>query len=176
MSIAVSFAGFSFCNSLTYGFKFLYDTKKTDAARITVYYKLFLALLSLMLLQISAALAQMQYQPTMPPQTPILPPQQMYPGTPGQAQSVPPNPPQGQGSVQYAFRPDLSNPEYGQCLQMEKQWKALYQRYYQEYERIRLYGYQQGDSGAYLQSLRQQMDAAWNNFSSRCVYFPKQKP
>ncbi len=131
------------------------------------------------ILMVGSSLAQMQSpQAPFPQQQPgpmgemrPQPPQQMAPmGRPQVPQQY-----QQQQSLQYAFKPELTNPEYGQCLQLEKQWKALYQRYYQEYERIRMYGAQSGDYVGYLQNLRQQMDAAWNNFSSRCVYFPKKK-
>lgn len=136
------------------------------------------------------ALSQMQYQnprgqPQYVPQVPYpygaqeqsshpLPQQPMYPS---QSQ-VPVQPaPQGQQPLTYAFRPDLTNPEYGQCLQMEKQWKDLWHQYYQQYENYRRWGHADPTQVSIWQytltSLRQQLDQAWQAFSSRCIYFPQ---
>lgn len=106
------------------------------------------------------------------PQQPMYPPQgQPPPQAPAQA------PPQGQQPATYAFRPNLSNPEYGECLQIERQWKDLWNQYYQQYENYRRWGYadpnQAGIWQHHLSSLRQQLDQAWQNFSGRCIYFPR---
>lgn len=83
-----------------------------------------------------------------------------------------------QQPLEYAFRPDLTNPEYGQCLQMEKYWQNLWQQYYQIYQRHRMTN---PSDPAYAQltwqagNVKQQLDAAWNDFSSRCIYFPSRR-
>ena len=110
-------------------------------------------------------------QGSYPPQGP--PPQQYQAPPPAQAPQQYQAPQQQQ--LEYAFRPDLTNPQFGECLQLEAQWKALYQQYYQNYQRARSinprdpayarYSY-------YLRDLKRQLDAAWSNFSGRCVYFP----
>jgi len=110
-----------------------------------------------------------QPQPPMPAQ-----PYPQQPPPPQAPQQQPYGNPQPQSADQYAFRPNLSNPEYGECLQLEKNWKSLYFRYYQQYEQARLSG-AAASYAPYLQSLKQQLDAAWNAFSSRCIYFPKQR-
>lgn len=77
---------------------------------------------------------------------------------------------------EYAFRPDLSNPEYGECLQLEKNWKALWERYAQMYQQTRwIYpgNPQYAQTTYYLQQLKMQLDGAWYAFSSRCIYFPR---
>lgn len=84
--------------------------------------------------------------------------------------------PNAQQSLEYAFRPDLSNPEYGECLQLEKQWKALWANYTQYYNQARMMypgNPQYAQITYYLQNLKPQLDAAWNAFSGKCVYFPK---
>jgi hypothetical protein len=78
--------------------------------------------------------------------------------------------------MEYAFRPDLTNPQFGECLRMEKNWQALYQQYYQYYRGFQ--GMARNDPRTmemsyFLNSLKSQLDAAWQNFSSRCIYFPK---
>jgi hypothetical protein len=78
-------------------------------------------------------------------------------------------------SQEYAFRPDLTNPEFGECLQLEKNWKVLWGRYTQMYEQTRWMhpsNSQYIQTTYYLQQLKMQLDAAWNTFSSRCIYFP----
>ncbi|MGO9570781.1 MAG: hypothetical protein ACLP5H_24920 [Desulfomonilaceae bacterium] len=109
-----------------------------------------------------ALLAQAPYagQPPAPPQ-PMRPPQQV--------------PVPQQQPSEYAFRPDLTNPEFGECLQLEKAWQAAWQRYAQEYQRARWMNPrdpQYPQMTYYLQNLKQQLDAAWQSFSGRCVYFP----
>jgi hypothetical protein len=86
--------------------------------------------------------------------------------------------PQSQQPLEYAFRPDLSNPQFGECLNLEKNWKVLWQRYAQEYQRFRMMSpsdSQYRQMAAYLQGLKQQLDAAWNTFSEQCIYFPRAK-
>ncbi len=140
---------------------------------------------------------QTQYTPMRPPQAPQAPqsqpqsqpqagqPQPQYPapqqqyGPPQQPQyrgpQYAPQQPSGQPPLEYAFRPDLTNPQYGECLQLEKNWRALAERYYQLYSQARAMqnhpGYAQMTWR--LRTLRGQMDAAWQTFSSRCVYFPQ---
>lgn len=91
-------------------------------------------------------------------------------------------PPMGQAPEQqpleYAFRPDLTNPQYGQCLQIEKQWRHLWEQYYQYYQQHRTMN---PADPAYaqltwhLRNLKQQLDAAWSQFSSQCIYFPTRR-
>ncbi|AFM26408.1 hypothetical protein [Desulfomonile tiedjei] len=103
-----------------------------------------------------------------PPQQPMGPP-----GPPVQ------QPPQGmQQPTEYAFRPDLTNPQFGECLNLEKQWKMLYQHYVQEYQRAQMMNPRDPNYGMVtrqMQNLKYQLDNAWNTFSSRCVYFPRQR-
>lgn len=112
-----------------------------------------------------------QVQPMLPPQAPVQ--QQPAPGMPMQPQQPPG---QGSGSLEYAFRPDLTNPEFGVCLNLEKQWKDLWQHYYQLYSQIRTMNPNDPRYARltyYAQGMKAQLDAAWNDFSSRCVYFPQ---
>jgi hypothetical protein len=111
------------------------------------------------------------------------PPQAPYsaqrPVAPGPAPSQPmPQAPQQQQPLEYAFRPDLTNPEYGECLRMEKNWQALWQRYaqaYQQFMMMRPTDPQYRQMAVYAQGIKQQLDAAWNAFSGRCVYFPQRR-
>jgi len=83
-----------------------------------------------------------------------------------------------QHPAQYAFRPDLTNPEFGECLNLEKVWKGLWQQYAQEYQRARMMNPrdpQYAQMTFYLRNLKQQLDAAWQTFSGRCVYFPENR-
>lgn len=100
---------------------------------------------------------------------PYLPPGQPPPYAPGgQA------PPAQQQPLEYAFRPDLTNPEYGQCLQLEKHWKMLWDQYNQLYNQARMMNQRDpryAQLTYHLYHLKGQLDAAWNNFASRCVYF-----
>lgn len=101
---------------------------------------------------------------------------QPVPGRPPGPQ--PPPQPQPQQPLEYAFRPDLSNPQFGQCLNLEKNWKVLWQRYAQEYQRFRMMSpsdSQYRQMASYVQGLKQQLDAAWNTFSGQCIYFPRAK-
>lgn len=104
------------------------------------------------------------------PQAPVPPmPRQMAP------QRAPAAPPQQMPS-EYAYRPDLSNPEFGECLQLEKNWKTIWNSYYQAYyhaQRMSPSDPQYPQMAAYVNNLRYQLDAAWSNFSQKCIYFPK---
>jgi hypothetical protein len=107
----------------------------------------------------SATIVSAQAPPLLMPVDPSAPPPQQAPQP---------------SSGEYAFRPDLSNPEYGQCLQLEKQWKSLWNTYNQYYQQARTMppnSAEHSQTAYYLQQLRMQMDTAWNNFSSRCIYF-----
>jgi len=78
--------------------------------------------------------------------------------------------------MEYAFRPNLTNPEYGECLQLEKGWQGLWQRYAQFYQSLQ--GMSPSDpqysqTVYFMQQLKNQLDAAWNDFSSKCIYFPR---
>jgi hypothetical protein len=116
--------------------------------------------------------------PGMPPGQPAYPPNapvqtQPAPGVPVQPQQIPQ---QQDQHLEYAFRPDLTNPEFGMCLNLEKQWKDMWQRYYQLYSQIRTMNPndpQYAQVTYYARMLKSQLDAAWNDFSSKCVYFPK---
>lgn len=123
----------------------------------------------------SATWGQAPYgQPPMQPggqgYQPMAPPQPMQPG--------PPAAPQQEQPLEYAFRPDLTNPQYGQCLQMEKQWKALWQQYYHFYNQHRMMNpadesYRQMTQ--YVMGLKQQLDYAWATFSAQCIHFPSRR-
>lgn len=76
---------------------------------------------------------------------------------------------------EYVFRPELTNPEYGECLQLEKNWKSLWTNYAQVYEQTRWMppnSPQYVQTTYYLQQLKMQLDAAWNTFS-KCIHFPR---
>ncbi|MGC8659323.1 MAG: hypothetical protein ACP5U1_09635 [Desulfomonilaceae bacterium] len=125
---------------------------------------LLLALLSVPLIGIATPSAQYSGPPPGPP-TGYAPPQQMAPY-------------QQQQPLEYAFRPNLTNPEYGECLNLEKRWKALYQAYYSAYSQARMMNPrdpQYAQMANYVNSMKAQMDAAWNDFSGRCVYFPRHR-
>lgn len=111
--------------------------------------------------QLQSPAPQQQYGPSQQPQY----------GGPQYA----PQQPTGQPPLEYAFRPDLTNPQYGECLRMEKNWRALWERYYQLYSQALAMrnhpGYAQMTWR--LQTLRRQLDAAWQTFSSQCVYYPQ---
>lgn len=125
--------------------------------------------ISMILLSAPSAESQIPHAPQIP--APTAPGVQYAPGP----QQAPPQA-QQQQPLEYAFRPNLTNPEYGECLNLEKSWQAIWSRYYQEYQRMASMNqndpqYQQ--MTFYLQTMKRQLDAAWNNFSSRCVYFPQ---
>ncbi|MEW6349798.1 MAG: hypothetical protein AB1646_12100 [Thermodesulfobacteriota bacterium] len=124
-----------------------------------------------------------QAQVPLPPRAPEfqLPPGQVPQGVQPQAQPpLPPQapPPQQGAGFAYTFRPDLTNPQFGQCLGLEKQWKGLWQQYYEAYQNAtQMYP---GDPRwaqvtHYLANLKQQLDAAWHQFSSQCVQFREPK-
>ncbi len=107
-----------------------------------------------------AVLGQAPFPGQFPPAQPMGPPQQVQ----GQQQPT-----------EYAFRPDLTNPEFGECLNLEKIWRAAWQRYAQEYQRARMMSPsdpQYPQMSYYLRNLKQQLDTTWQTFSGRCVYFP----
>jgi hypothetical protein len=135
-------------------------------------------------------------QITYPPRPPIAPgvrvPRSSGPTiAPGRMPTQPPTAPvprsaptvrrpvQGSGTAaEYAFRPDLDNRQYGECLQLEKTWKGLYNQYYQFYQYYRMMppsDPKAAEMSYYLNSLKQQLDAVWRNFSSRCIYFPERR-
>lgn len=106
------------------------------------------------------------------PQAPQIQPQGQRPAA---QQRGPAQPPQQMPS-EYAFRPNLSNPEFGECLQLERNWKTLWNSYYQAYAHAQ--GMSPSDAqyqqmAAYVNNLRYQLDAAWSNFSQKCIYFPR---
>jgi hypothetical protein len=107
-------------------------------------------------------------------QGPSYPP---YPSAPYQG-GRPPMSSQQEMPSEYAFRPDLSNPEYGACLQLEKNWKALWHRYSQYYNQVRMMhpgDPQFGPATRYLQNMKMELDAAWNTFRNNCIYFPRSR-
>lgn len=59
---------------------------------------------------------------------------------------------------------------------MERNWRNLWQRYTQAYQTAMTMTtshpqYQQ--QAAYVNGLKAQLDAAWNAFSGKCIYFPR---
>jgi hypothetical protein len=111
-----------------------------------------------------------------------------YPMAPSPPQGPPAGYPQQQAPFQqpqpqpqplaYAFRPNLTNPEYGQCLGMEKRWQSLYQSYYALYNQAR--GMNPSDpqyaqTANYVNYMKSQLDSAWAEFSGKCVYFPERR-
>jgi hypothetical protein len=138
------------------------------SVRIPSWSLLVMGMLVLMALGTGAAWSQAPY-PMQAPQAPEGPPPQA--GPPGAPQEQ-------QRPLEYAFRPDLTNPEYGECLQLEKSWQALWQSYAQAYQTIMSMSpqhpqYQQ--MAAYVNNLKSRLDTAWNTFSSKCVYFPPRR-
>lgn len=146
-------------------------------------YTLQVALATLFMIAPATIYAQAPY----PPQAPMAPaqpgPQPQY-SPQRQPQMQPQQAPQGQQAQppgqsqqgEYAFRPNLTNPEYGECLNLEKNWQGLWRRYAEMYEGARWMSPQDpqyAQTAWYLQHLKSQMDAAWYTFSSRCVYFPQ---
>ncbi|MBI4965074.1 MAG: hypothetical protein HY913_17505 [Desulfomonile tiedjei] len=111
-----------------------------------------------------------------PPQAPYPVQTPMGPGG-AVAQPTPPAA-QQQQPMEYAFRPDLSNPEFGECLELEKNWRALWQRYAQVYQQVTTMNPsdpQYRQMALYAQGLKQHLDAAWNAFSGKCVYYPPRR-
>ncbi|MFH0824113.1 MAG: hypothetical protein V2B18_15285 [Pseudomonadota bacterium] len=107
------------------------------------------------------------------------------PHDPSQQRGLRPSVPESPGAAQrqqapfhYALRPELSNPEYCECLKMEKHWKALWQTYTQIYNQAQAMNRadpRYGPTTYQAANIKQQLDAAWYAFSNRCVYFPERK-
>ena len=100
------------------------------------------------------------------------PPQTMQPLTPG-----PPGQ-QGPTTGEYAFRGDLTNPQYGECLQLERIWQGNWYRYAAEYQRAVMMNPKDPnfpEMTRYIQGLKQQLDQSWNIFCGKCVYFPSRE-
>jgi len=148
-------------------------------------YKVHIALAALFIIAPAAIYAQAPY----PPQAPVAPPmpgaQQQY-APQRQPQRQPQQPPRRQQTQppaqdqrnEYAYRPDLTNPEFGECLNLEKNWQGLWQRYAEMYEGARWMNPQDpqyAQTAWYLQHLKGQLDAAWYTFSSKCIYFPQRR-
>ena len=151
-----------------------------------------LIVLACVVLMPSTSFAQWPYAPPAPqvPTPPLPPSAPLYPqqaptapqapaaqqyGTPAPAQQRHQQPQQHQQSQEYAFRPDLSNADYGQCLGLEKNWRDLWHRYAQGYQQARSLHPQDpryAQMSYYLADLKRRLDAAWYQFSSRCIYFP----
>ncbi|MEW6112420.1 MAG: hypothetical protein AB1664_09855, partial [Thermodesulfobacteriota bacterium] len=73
-----------------------------------------------------------------------------------------------QGGLQYAFRPDLSNPQYGECLNLEKNWQHLWHTYNQLYHQAMRMNQRDPNyvqMTYQLRDLKLQLDAAWHAFS-----------
>ena len=113
-------------------------------------------------------------------QAPGYPQAQPVPGYPQTVPAQPmqqpaPGPPAQQQLPEYAFRGDLSNQQYGECLGLERTWQANWYRYATEYQRAMMVSTKDPiypQMTWYIQGLKQQLDQSWNNFSSKCVYFP----
>jgi hypothetical protein len=112
--------------------------------------------------------------PGYPPAQPVPGYQQTVPAQP--AQPPAPGPPvQQQMQGEYAFRGDLTNQQYGECLGLERTWQANWYRYAAEYQRAMMVGTKDPiypQVTWYVQGLKQQLDQSWNTFSSKCLYFP----
>ena len=97
---------------------------------------------------------------------PAQPMQLPAPGPPAQRQQMP---------REYAFRPDLTNPQYGECLELESIWQTRWHRYAYEYQRAMMMNpkdpiYPQ--MTWYMHGLKQQLDQSWAIFCSKCIYYP----
>ncbi len=109
---------------------------------------------------------QAQPAPVYPQPQPVQPP---APGPPAQQQQAP---------GEYAFRADLTNPQSGECLGLERIWQANWYRYTAEYQRAMMMNPKDPNypqMTLYVQGLRQQLDQSWNIFSSKCIYFPSRE-
>lgn len=103
-----------------------------------------------------------------------------YPAQPpsgGQMPYGPPPgvPPQQQRPLEYAFRPDLTNPQFGECLVLEKNWRTLWETYYLRYQQAQALSPQDprlAQMSYYLADLKRRLDYAWQLFSSKCIYYP----
>ncbi len=108
---------------------------------------------------------QAQPAPVYPQQQPAQPMQPPAPGPPAQQQAP----------GEYAFRGDLTNPQYGECLALERTWQANWYRYSAEYRRVMMMNPKDPNypqMTLYIQGLKQQLDQSWNIFSNKCIYFP----
>ena len=106
------------------------------------------------------------------PQGPVSPP----PGT--MPQQMPQPQSQGQGPLLYDFRPGMSNPQYGRCLWLEKNWKTLWQRYeagYRQAQSVNPQDPRYAEIARDLANLKQQLDAAWQTLTDECIYFPDRR-
>jgi hypothetical protein len=158
--------------------------------------RLILVSLACAALMASPVWGQWPYAPPAPPVAPPpLPPSAPYPQqapvapepAPPSQQSPYPAPPQRAQQPQqypqsqrqeYAFRPDLTNPQYGSCLGLEKSWKSLWQQYaagYQQAQSLNPQDPRYAQMSYYLTDLKRRMDAAWYQFSSECIYFPAKR-
>ncbi len=111
-------------------------------------------------------------------QYPAAPPPQQGPPMGYPPQQAPYQQPQPQQPSEYAFRPNLTNPEYGQCLNLEKRWQGLWQTYNSVYNQARMMNPsdpQYAQTANYVNYMKTQLDAAWAEFSGRCVYFPNHR-
>jgi hypothetical protein len=98
------------------------------------------------------------------------------PGRPAPQPMPPPQPQMPQQPLEYAFRPELTNPEYGECLTLEKNWRDLWNRYYQLFQHTRTANPADPHYQTFIyqaQQLKMQLDIAWQAFSSKCIYFPR---
>jgi hypothetical protein len=112
---------------------------------------------------------QAQPAPVYPQPQPVQPMQPLAPGPPAQQQQMP---------GEYAFRGDLTNPEYGECLALERTWQANWYRYAAEYQRAIMMNPKDPNfpqMTRYIQGLKQQLDQSWSIFSSKCIYFPNRE-
>jgi hypothetical protein len=112
---------------------------------------------------------QAQPAPVYPQPQPAQPMRPPAPAPPPQQQQIPGD---------YAFRGDLTNPEYGECLALERTWQANWYRYAAEYRRAMMMNPRDPNYAQmtrYVQGLKQQLDQSWNIFSSKCVYFPSRE-
>jgi hypothetical protein len=108
-------------------------------------------------------------------QVPVAP-QAPVPGPDSRQQQRPPGQQKPPPGKEYVFRPELTNPEFGECLQLEKNWKTLWGNYTQIYEQTRWMhpsSPQYAQTTYYLQQLKMQLDAVWNTFSTKCIHFPR---
>ncbi len=99
---------------------------------------------------------------------------QPAPGQPVQP-TAPPSALQQPMPAEYAFRGDLTNDQYGECLGLERTWQANWHRYAYEYQRAMMVSNKDPiypQITWYVQGIKQQLDQSWNAFSSKCIYFP----
>jgi hypothetical protein len=102
------------------------------------------------------------------------PGQPMQPGPPPAYQPAPGQ--QQQEPAKYAFRSDLTNPQYGECLNLERQWQNFWHMYAAEYAKASRMNPRDpvyAQMTYRMQALKRQLDVAWANFSGKCIYFPR---